>query len=248
MLDVVGDDWVGDEIVRGLQDAGVDCRRVRKARGARSPLASVWVEAGTGRRSIAFHPGTVPLRTLDDSDAAAIASSGCLHVNGRHWPVCLDAARIARDAGVLVSFDGGAGRYRDELRELAPMADVCIVAASFAQEWTGKAHPEDQLQAMGSLVPGTVGVTHGTRGSWIAPRHGGLFHQPAYAAVPLVDTTGCGDAYHGAYLFGLLDGRGDRASARLASAVAALAAGQLGGRAGLPELASAEALASTEPP
>ncbi len=52
----------------------------------------------------------------------------------------------------------------------------------------------------------------------------------------VVDTTGCGDGYHGAFLFGLLKGLNWKQTAALASAVAALNSQALGGRTGLPTL------------
>jgi len=52
----------------------------------------------------------------------------------------------------------------------------------------------------------------------------------------VVDTTGCGDSYHGAFLFGLLKGLDLEQAAALASAVAALNSQALGGRRGLPTL------------
>jgi sulfofructose kinase len=54
--------------------------------------------------------------------------------------------------------------------------------------------------------PGLVVITDGVRGSWSYPREGEWFHQPAYRLPNVVDTTGCGDSYHGAFLFGLLKG------------------------------------------
>jgi sugar/nucleoside kinase (ribokinase family) len=61
----------------------------------------------------------------------------------------------------------------------------------------------------------------------------------------VVDTTGCGDSYHGAFLFGLLKGLDLEQTAALASAVAALSSQALGGRTGLPTLAQATAFLST---
>ncbi|MBM4080993.1 MAG: sugar kinase, partial [Planctomycetes bacterium] len=54
--------------------------------------------------------------------------------------------------------------------------------------------------------------------------------------VDVVDTTGCGDVYHGAFIFGLLRKWDLRRTAQFASAVAALKCRELGGRAGIPTL------------
>jgi sugar/nucleoside kinase (ribokinase family) len=57
--------------------------------------------------------------------------------------------------------------------------------------------------------------------------------------VQAVDTTGAGDAFHGAFLYGLLQGWELRQVARFANAVAAINCCTLGGRHGLPALAEA---------
>ena len=72
-------------------------------------------------------------------------------------------------------------------------------------------------------------------------RDGHFFHQPAFLFPSVLDTTGCGDSYHGAFLFGLLRGLPLEKTAALASAVAALNSQALGGRGGIPTYAQAAA-------
>ncbi len=84
--------------------------------------------------------------------------------------------------------------------------------------------------------PEIVVITDGTQGSWVHSHQGQAFHQPAYLVTDVVDTTGCGDSYHGAFLYGLLQEMPLRETAAFASAVAALNTRRLGGRAGLPTL------------
>jgi sugar/nucleoside kinase (ribokinase family) len=54
--------------------------------------------------------------------------------------------------------------------------------------------------------------------------------------VRVVDTTGAGDVFHGAFLFGLLRGWEGRDILTFANAVAALKCTQMGGRAGIPRM------------
>jgi sulfofructose kinase len=65
---------------------------------------------------------------------------------------------------------------------------------------------------------------------WSAPKY-----QPAFR-VKAVDTTGCGDVFHGAYAFALARGMALEERIRLAAATAALKATQPGGQAGSPSL------------
>ena len=110
------------------------------------------------------------------------------------------------------------------------------MARDFAEKYTG----EQQLSKSAELLlkegPEIAVVTGGVNGSWICTKDGLSFHQPAFLFPKTVDTTGCGDSYHGAFLFGLLKGFAIEKTAAFASAVAAMNSQQLGGRSGIPKL------------
>ena len=75
-------------------------------------------------------------------------------------------------------------------------------------------------------------MTDGAEGSWaLTPT--GVLHQPAFA-VPVVDTTGCGDVFHGAYAAGVLGGLTLSCCMEFAAWAAAQVALGLGGRNHLP--------------
>jgi sugar/nucleoside kinase (ribokinase family) len=241
MLDAIGDDWRGGLILAEFDRAGVSTEHIRRCHGASSATACLLVRRPDGARTIVFLPGTTPELEIADLPREVIESARALHVNGRHGQACLQACRWARQAGVLVSFDGGAGRYREEMRRLVPLSDVCIVARQFAEQYTAETDIPAALSRLRSEGPQVVAVTDGLRGSWVESQDGARFHQPAFPVADLVDTTGCGDAYHGAFLFGLLQGLRLEAVAAFASAAAALNARHLGGRAGLPTRAQVEA-------
>jgi sugar/nucleoside kinase (ribokinase family) len=245
MWDVLSGDWRGDLIRDEFRREGVGTDFLALKEGYTSSIASVWVRRDDGARSIVYAPGTVPEMSAGDISRDVIASAGFLHLNGRHWGACLQACQYARESRVQVSFDGGAHRFRPELKELVPLVDICIVARDFAEQYTQETEIQKGAEGLLGEGPSLVVVTDGTRGSWIFPRRGRPFHQPAYLLPDVVDTTGCGDSYHGAFLFGLLKGLDLEQTAALASAVAALSSQALGGRTGLPTLAQATAFLST---
>jgi sulfofructose kinase len=240
MLDALADDWRGELVLAEFRTEGVCTDYLKVSPGRVSSTATVLVsrQAG-GARAIVFYPGTAPELSPADLPRSEIESARFLHVNGRHWEVCLQACRWARAAGVRVSFDGGAQRYRPELKQLVPLTDVCIVARDFAEKYTQAADISQAADALLREGPRLVAITDGVRGSWVRSREGEFFHQPAYLLPDVVDTTGCGDSYHGAFLFGLLHGWELKRTAALASAVAALNSQHLGGRGGLPTLEQA---------
>ena len=82
--------------------------------------------------------------------------------------------------------------------------------------------------------PGLVVITAGEEGCWVFAKGGVAFWQAAFDIADVVDTTGAGDAFHGAFLFGLVNGFDLRQCARFASAVAGMNTRAIGGRRGLP--------------
>jgi sugar/nucleoside kinase (ribokinase family) len=234
MIDKIGDDWRGGVIRAEFERDGVDTRYIQAGKGWTSATSCILVKQDGGARSIIWTPGTAPEVMPEELPLEDIRSAKILHVNGRHWQGCMQAVRAAREAGVKVSFDGGAGRYRAELDELVPLTDICIVARDFAEKYTRETDMDMAAHKLLTAGPALVVITAGVRGSRVYARDGDSFEQPAYLLPHVVDTTGCGDSYHGAFLFGLVKGLTLKETASLASAVAAMNTQRLGGRQGLP--------------
>ncbi|MGZ0657618.1 carbohydrate kinase family protein [Coraliomargarita sp. W4R53] len=130
---------------------------------------------------------------------------------------------------------------KDILLRCLKMGTDCILPWEAAQELTGCETPETALNKMAEWTPANLLITDGTRGSW-AWAENGIIHQPAFL-VDAIDTTGCGDAYHGAYAVGLLEGWDLLTRMEYGAWIAANVATGLGGRTKLP---SRDSLASLD--
>jgi len=245
MVDALGDDWRSEFILKQLQQEGVDTRYILTRPGQTSSTSCILVKRSTGERAIVHMPASAPELDPNEAPFSAIQGARFLHLNGRHLKACLKAARRARMAGVKVSFDGGANRYQPELRPLIALADICIVARQFGEACTGSHNPDQSAARLLEMGPGIVVITEGVKGSQVYSKQGQRFYQPAFAMPEVVDTTGCGDSYHGAFLFGLLRGFSLEKTAEFASAVAALNTQALGGRKALPTLKEVEQFLSS---
>lgn len=240
MLDRIGDDGFGTFIMERFRAEGVDTTGIVVERGKDSSMASILVRERDGARAITFAPGNAGDLAPAQLPGDTIRASRILHLNGRHWEASFEAARIARDAGVAVSFDGGAHRFLPAHRDLLPLVDICIVAEEYAAAFAGNPDPDAAAEAILAAGPRIVAITRGTAGSLVRARSGERFRQEAYRVGRVVDTTGAGDAYHGAFLFGLARGFSLERCARLAGAAGALNTRALGGRSALPTLAETE--------
>ncbi|MCB1232223.1 MAG: carbohydrate kinase [Verrucomicrobiae bacterium] len=230
IVDRIGSDWRGELVRHEYRAAGVDTRFLELEPDRETTFAAVLVRQRDGARHVIFSPGNFTPLAIDEMPVQAIKRAKVLHLNGRHWPGCVDAALAIRGAGGLVSFDGGAGRFHERLRELLPLVDIHISARDFVANLAESDDTGEQLAAMIGLGAKIAAVTDGENGSWFATEEGEVFHQPAFAVEPIVDTTGCGDVFHGAFLFAHLRGWSVKEAATFASAAAALNATELGGR------------------
>lgn len=149
----------------------------------------------------------------------------------------LRIARIARAAGVRIvaDFERRPGPPFDEILALV---DHLVLSDRFAGELTAERQPDRMAAALWNDSREAVIITSGSAGCWCldasSPRPWRL---PAFR-VEVVDTTGCGDVFHGAYAAALAEGLPLRDRVTLASAAAALKATRPGGQSGIPTRAA----------
>jgi sugar/nucleoside kinase (ribokinase family) len=230
LFDRCGDDPAGQIIRMGLQGHGVDISNLRIVPGARSATASILVRQGDGARQIIYAPSNAGEPAAADMDVQIFKDARLLHINGRHETAARQAVALAQQHGVTISFDGGAGRWRESLRDLVEASHLRIVSRNFAERCTGKGDLREMAAALLRPPAALLVITEGAAGSHIWTANGESFHQPAHPARPVIDTTGCGDVFHGAFLDGWLRGWQAEECAAHAARLAARNAEGLGGR------------------
>jgi len=228
-----GADSAGERIHAFLQQEGVDIRYVRTYEGARSSTSAVIVD-GKGERLIigerdhamSMDASWLPLERV--AEAAAVVSD-------LRWVEGTRAAfTAARAAGVPTLLDadlGGGG----SLDEFLCLADYAIFSGPALDAFAAGASEQERLKRVLALGVRLAGVTRGAAGYTWASAEGQGGHQPAFAT-EIVDTTGAGDAFHGAFAWALAQGHTLADCARIAAAVSALKCRRLGARSGLPTL------------
>ncbi|MCK4535952.1 MAG: sugar kinase, partial [Desulfuromonadales bacterium] len=190
-----------------------------------------------GHRTIFWHRGSA--RPLADRqvDVSLIAAASVLHLDGLQVEASLAAAQIAREHGVVTVLDGGT--FRDGTAELLPLIDHLVVSEKFARQ-VGGDDLHDTLALLLQYGAKAVTITFGAQGSQTLLAGGSCFNMPAFP-VDAIDTTGCGDVFHGAYIYGLLKNWPIPETVRFAAACAALKTRALGGRTAIPTLVETQA-------
>ncbi len=228
-----GNDSVSDEMLSMLSADGVDTTHVVRRSDAYGLESFVMINPETGTRTKFPVRDFNPAIEWTDELKAEISRADVLHLDGTNYENALNASKIAKEANVLVSLDGCSMQAEmDKNRKLASMADFLIMNSKYPLRVTGLDNYENALLEISEWGPRIVICTLGDRGS-LAVIDGKVVHFPAYK-VNVVDTTGAGDVFHGAFIAGYLDGMDLVENIEFASAVSALKCQKLGGRAGIP--------------
>jgi sugar/nucleoside kinase (ribokinase family) len=149
---------------------------------------------------------------------------------------------LCREAAILTSFDGGG--LRQNTHELLGFIDVAIVAERLCEQM--KLTPHEMLDYLKSRGCKIGGVTIGSRGMIWYDESGAVRTLPALA-VPhelIIDTSGAGDIFHGAYIYSYLEDaqRAWEQHFLFARAASAYKIQHLGNEAGLPSLTDVAAM------
>ena len=196
-----------------------------------------------GHRNIFWHRGTAQPLVPEELPGLLADSVRVLHLDGLHLDPALAAAKLARQQAVTTVLD--AGTLRPGIEDLLPFIDHLVVSEKFARQFIGRDDPESAIRGLLGYGAVAVTVTLGHSGSLSMGKGGAPIHQPAFA-VKAIDTTGCGDVFHGGYIYAVLQDWSLARSVRFAAACAALKARALGGRTAIPSLQEVESFLSSQ--
>ena len=161
-----------------------------------------------------------------------IRTARLVHVDDEDPAIALRTARLAREAGVVVTSD--LDRMTDRTEELVQAVSVPIFAEHLAGQLTGHGDAEAALRALRRRHPGVLVITLGMRGA--VALDGDRLIESAAFQVDAVDTTGAGDVFRGGFIYGLLQGWPIERVLRMANAAAAASCTRLGAMDGVPSL------------
>ncbi len=215
----------------------VDTSGIIKEEKAGPYFAFIVVDEKKGSRTIWWTDQMVSRLKKEELSKDFITSCQILHLDEYDLPAALLAASWAKEAGVRTVLDAETPEKR-QLLPLIKLIDFLIVPEQFALGFSGATNAEKAAEFFLKRGPEVVVFTQGKRGSWTRTKENSFF-QPAFR-VPVVDTTGCGDVFHGGFIYGILKHWPIEITSEFASAVAAIKCEKLGGRAGCPSFKKAK--------
>ena len=235
-IGMTGDDEPGKWIVRDFESEKVSTEAMMIRKGHTSAIAYCWIDAPTGKRSVAWTRGNLPELKAEEVNLDLVRQAKILHLDGHNPAAALAAAKAAHEKNIPVLLD--AGTLRDGVRELLPFVTILIASELFARQYSGEDDLKKAIFKLAEVGAEVTGVTMGKEGSMTLD-NGKILHCPAFRIDP-VDTTGAGDVYHAGFGVRYLETHDLMDCMRFASAVSAIKCLKLGGRAGIPTRAQVD--------
>jgi 2-dehydro-3-deoxygluconokinase len=252
----VGADAFGRSFIDLWQAEGVDTTTVRAVEGGQTGIYFV-THGADGHEFSYFRDGSAASRmTPADLPRAALETTKILHVSGISQAISQSAVDtvfaamdIVRAAGGRVSYDSNLrlklwplDRARAIIHAGMAMADIALPGLEDAEALTGLSDPDRIADFYLELGAGVVALTLGAGGTLVAtPKDR---RRVPGRAVSVVDATGAGDTFDGAFLARLVAGDDTFTAATYANAAASIAVQGYGAVAPIPRRADVEAVLS----
>ncbi|MBC7129847.1 carbohydrate kinase family protein [Candidatus Bathyarchaeota archaeon] len=235
----VAKDREGRMLIEDFTKEGVDTTGIIEAETGRSGTALGFVDR-EGARALYVDPGVNDTIELEEINLEYASSTEFLHLTSFVGEKSFEAQkRLIEELpeSVKISFDPGAIYAKKGLEKLKPIIERSLVVMPNSKELmllTGEKNYTEGAEALLSLGVKIVAVKLGSQGCYVTDGKEG-FHVEAFK-VPVVDTTGAGDAFCAGFLYGLVNGKSLRECGVIGNFVASKCVTRMGARTGLPRL------------
>ena len=234
---MLGRDATSQKVAHILECEGVCTDLVCWRDDAAAIHSTIIVDKTRNTRNIFFRRDGLVGAPPDSPEESEIAASRVLFVDHYGGSGNTRAVRLARKNGVPVVADFERQNVPN-WDEFFPLVDHLILSRGFAAKLTGESQIEKMARALWNENREIVAVTDGENGS-IALQNGEIFRFET-PKIEVVDTTGCGDVFHGVYAATLAFGWNLERRMKAASIAAALKAREIGAQKGIPTRAQVE--------
>jgi sugar/nucleoside kinase (ribokinase family) len=236
-IGAVGNDDNGELIRDELTNRSVDVSNLA-IRDCDNAFAVILLDDQHGERVVLWDRASLLELEPEEIDPEVIRGARLLHVDDADERAAILAASIGRDAGIPVTSD--IERVGARTNELLSLITVPIFAEHVLEALTGEKDFERGLRAVKGSRHDMVCVTLGARGAMLLA--GDRIYKVTGIPIDVVDSTGAGDVFRGAFIAALLRGDGPQEILRFANLAAALSCTRPGAIGGIPALAEIKAL------
>jgi ribokinase len=235
-IGAIGDDDYGRFLLNDFRNENVDTSMTIVKSNYSTPVNFIMVVKG--EKSIIQSPKMQSTRLIrNELDETYISNAKVLHTTLIHQDVAEEAIKIARNHDIRISIDLESQIARKGWKKLSKsllQADILLPNKDGAKMITKCPTPESAANFLIKKGIPIVIITMGKKGCLITTKE---FQKliPAYNIEPIVDTTGAGDTFNGAFSMAFWIKKWDlEISCKYANAAAGLKLMKLGARTGMP--------------
>jgi ribokinase len=236
-IGTVGEGALGQASIETLKEEGVDTECIIAQEDRAPALSSIIIEDKIGSRTIIADRGDLENMPIEDKMYDVIKNSKFVHSDAHFPDENLKLVKFARENGVPVCMD--AEPHTPNSEEFVHHADILIVSRRFVEE----KFQQDYEKALHDFIGYGASIAVITLGKYgaigIKKGEKKCTTVPEYPIEPIVDTTGAGDVFHGAFLYGMLQDWDLRKNMLFGNVCAGLKCRKIGGRLGMPTLEEA---------
>jgi len=201
--------------------------------GAQPVHSTILVDQTSGSRTILYANDHFQLPPISTITKAQLEGCRMVFIDSASLPIFDHVVFIARSLHIPILTDIEDNSILEHQSSLDAI-DHLILGERMACDLTGEHSPSRILNALETPMRKICAITDGENGCWFKEPNRPVYHMPAFP-VHAVDTTGCGDVFHGAYAAAVLHHSNLPNAIVQASAAAALKATKPGGQAGIPD-------------
>ena len=235
-ITVLGNDFYGRKILEDLHEVHVDTSNILVSHHRVTPCSIIIANEESGSRTIINYREET---SNDNFQLQYDSSPEIILYDGHELDIALKIHQEFPNAISVLD----AGTYKEGCLVLGEFVDYLVCSEDFAKDYCQLESLEEKdflfvLTALETLNKNTIIVTLGERGS-IMKKGEEVLKFKAFKT-KAIDTTGAGDIFHGAFVYGLSKGFSLEKNIEFASACASLSVETLGGRNSIPELEEVE--------
>ena len=227
----LGNSDMAKRAIQTFEKEGIDTSFVIRTENAEPVIGFVYTDIHDGQRNVFWtrknvqypFPSEFPDRNWFNNTAVVL-------IDHEAGTAGIETAKVASKYQIPVVVD--VEQNEPHVAELMTVCSHIVVSEDFAAEYTDKADVRQMLVTLKTSSNQTVIITRGENGC-VGLAEDGEFELPAFK-VKVVDTTGCGDVFHGAYALAIARSQAVRQAVQYASGAAAMCATKIGGRDGIP--------------
>ncbi len=235
----VGDDLMGNWVLRRLEEFGVDTWGVQRKTGWKTSSSIVTTRADGSRPALHMLGATKDF-FVDETMIPRVTDCKVFHIGGVGLMNAMDQGqnavvmKAAKAKGSITTVDVFAGSPKDlpAIASVLPYTDYFMPSIEEAQALCGRSDHSDTAKFFLDMGVRACVLTLGGDGAYYHDCDGIKFRVPAYD-VHVKCTCGCGDAFNAGFAVGLVKEFDPETRVRFAQATSALNATGLGSQAGV---------------